>query len=184
MLPELSIWIRDTKHPCLPYQSTGHSWYAAIFTCDLQPLTFGKVNGGLVPLDVPGAARGKIHGQVKVPPGCYIVFGVATCKNVFTDFAYVQARCEGVTCVNLLTRRMTTCAGQLIFALKVAQNIGGGYAFNCAAEADKAPPPEVLERAIGALEELQKHMPPDPVGEAMPVSPEQVVEMVGREESE
>jgi hypothetical protein len=160
-MSKLSIWVRDTAHPCLPYQSTGHSFYAIIWTCDLQPLSFGRVKNGLFPLTDLGAGGGRVHGQVEVPPGCYIVVAYATCKNVFTDFAMVQVGCNDEACVNLLTKSATTCLGVQIVTLKIAQYLGPNY--NPASPAGREIPKEVLANAIASLEKLRTYLPEDTI---------------------
>jgi hypothetical protein len=178
-LSKLSIWVRDTAHPCIPYQSTGHSYIAVIFSCDLQPLHFGSVKNGLYPLTDPGKGGGRIHGQVEVPPGCYIIVGVATCKNIYTDMAMIQVGCDQEVCVNLITKSLSTCTGQIIAALNIAQVLGPGYAPS--SPAGKAIPKEVLSKAIGALEELSKHIPKDHILPAIPISIEELKSMAVEE---
>ena len=180
-LSTLSIWVRDTAHPCLPYQSTGHSWTAIILTCDLQPLSFGAVNNGIFRLTEPGAGGGKVHGQVGVPPGCYIVFAVATCKNIFTDMALVQVGCDKTSCVNLIPKRVSTCAGQLLVTLGIAQILGPKFSSGC--PAGNEIPKEVVARAKGALEELLKYLPWDPVMSALPISVDELEAMAKEEKS-
>lgn len=159
-MSKLSIWVRDTTHPCLPYQSTKHSWFAIILTCDFQPLHFGLVKNGLFPLRTPGKLGGKVHGQVEVPPGCYLVVGYATCKNIFTDIAMVQVGCNTETCVNLLPKSASTCLGQLIATIKVAQAMGTNqYSFGC--PVGREIPEEVLSNAINSLEKLREFLPED-----------------------
>ena len=179
-LSKLSIWIRDTAHPCLPYESTGHSWVAAILSCGLKPLHFAAVKNGLFPLTDPGKAGGRVHGQVEVPPGCYIVVAFSTCKNVFTDMAMVQVGCNTEVCVNLITKRLSTCTGQLIAALNVAAVLGPGYNPS-SAERSKIPK-EVISKAIEVLQELNRHMPPDPVLPALPVSIDDLKKMAEKEQ--
>ncbi len=178
-LAKLSIWVRDTAHPCLPYQSTSHSWVAIIMSCDLQPLHFGAVRNGVFPLTVPGKARGKVHGQVGVPPGCYLVVAVATCKNVFTELAMVQAICGQEVCVNLIPKAVGTCVGQLIAALKVAQILGPNFAAGC--PAGREIPKTVAAKALEALQELQASVPPDAVLPALPITVEQIERMARKE---
>jgi hypothetical protein len=180
-LSKLSIWVRDTAHPCLPYQSTGHSWIAIILTCDLQPLHFGEVKNGVYALTDPGKAGGKVHGQPKVPPGCYIVLAVATCKNIYTDMAMAQVGCDQEVCVNLITKSLSTCSGQLIAALNIASVLGPGYAPS--SPAGREIPKEVISKATDALEELVKHIPHDPILPALPISLDDLKKMA-REERE
>lgn len=178
-MSRLSIWVRDTSHPCLPYQSTGNSWIAIILTCDLQPLYFGAVKNGVYPLTDPGKAGGRVHGQVDVPPGCYIVLAVATCKNIYTDMAMVQACCNEETCVNLIPKSLSTCTGQIITALNIASILGPGYAPS--SSAGKEIPKEVISRAISALEELGKHLPVDTILPRLPVSQNDLKKMADKE---
>lgn len=160
-MSKLCIWVRDTAHPCLPYQSTGHSFYAIIWTCDLQPLHFGRVKNGLFPLTDPGKLGGRVHGQVEVPPGCYVVVAYATCKNVFTDFAMVQVGCNDEVCVNLLPRSVATCLGQLVYALNVAQWLGPVY--SPGSPAGREIPKEALSNAIASLNKLRDYLPEDTI---------------------
>lgn len=160
-MSKLSIWVRDTSHPCLPYQSTKHSWYAVIWTCGLQPLHFGRVKNGFFPLTDPGKLGGRVHGQVEVPPGFYIVVAYATCKNIFTDFAMVQVGCDDEACVNLLPKSAATCLGQLVTTLKVAQWLGPGYNPGC--PAGREIPKETLSNAIASLEKLREYLPEDTI---------------------
>jgi len=178
-MSKLSIWVRDTSHPCLPYQSTGHSWIAIILTCDLQPLYFGAVKNGVYPLTDPGKAGGRVHGQVDVPPGCYIVLAVATCKNIYTDMAMVQVCCNEETCVNLIPKSLSTCSGQLITALNIASILGPGYAPS--SPAGQEIPKEVISRAISALEELRKRLPEDTILPRLPVSLDDLKKMAEKE---
>lgn len=103
----------DERHrPPVPTVSEQRThWIAIIHTCGLEPLSYGQVNNGIFPLTEAGKAGGKVHGQVDVPPGCCIVLAVATCKNVYTDMAMVQAGCDQTACLNLITKRLCTCAG-------------------------------------------------------------------------
>lgn len=165
---KLSIWVRDTRYPCLPYQSTGHSYYALILTCDLQPLHFGEVKNGWYLLNETGKGGGRIHGQIEVPPGSYIIIGVATCKNIYTDMAMVQVGCDQEVCVNLITKALSTCTGQIIDALKIAQQLGPNYAPS--SPAGREIPKEVLSEAIDALEKLKEYIPKDRVLSALPIS--------------
>ncbi len=111
----LSIIIRDTEHPCAPYQSTGHTFLVQIFHCDGKPLFWKGINYGKpFPLDVRGEKGGFIHAQVKVPPGCYLVRGIASCKNVVTDWAWVGVGCDQTVCVNLVPPSVIHCINRVI----------------------------------------------------------------------
>lgn len=178
-MAKLSIWVRDTAHPCLPYQSTTHSWYAIIWTCDLQPLHFGRVKGGLFALTEPGKLGGNVHGQVEVPPGCYIIVAYATCKNIFTDLAMVQVGCNDEACVNLLPKSVSTCLGQLVVALNIAQYLGPAY--NPASAAGREIPKETLSNAIKSLENLRKYLPEDTITPKIPISLDELKKLAEKE---
>jgi hypothetical protein len=106
----LSITVRDTTHPCAPYQTTTHSFKVQIFHCDGTPLFWRGINykDGFW-LNVPGAKGGLIHAQVRVPPGCYLIRAVAHCKNVVTDWAWVGVGCDQTVCVNLVPPAVKDC---------------------------------------------------------------------------
>ena len=166
-MSEMSIWVRDANNPCLPYHSTSHSFVALILSCSLKPLSFGKVKDGVVHLDKPGAAGGRVHGQVKVPPGCYIVVAYARCKNVFTNLAYVQVGCDQTVCVNLLPKRVSQCVGELVATIREAQQQGAtNYSF--ASPPRKDVPEDVLEEAAHALGRLEEALGQDPFFDALP----------------
>lgn len=115
----LSIIIRDPTHPCAPYQSSKHSFRVQIFHCDGKPLFWKGVKLGLpgLWLSEPGAGGGRIHAQVKVPPGCYLIRAIAQCKNVVTDWAYVGVGCDQTVCVNLTIPTVKHCVMRTIAAL-------------------------------------------------------------------
>lgn len=181
-LSKLSIWVKDTAHPCLPYQSTAHSWIAIILSCDLQPLSYGAVNNGVFALTDKGKAGGRIHGQVDVPPGCYIVVAVATCKNIYTDMAMVQVGCNQEACVSLITKSLSTCTGELIAALNIATILGPGYAPS--SPPGREIPREVISKALTALEELRKNIPEDIILPKLPISLDELKKMAEKEKSE
>jgi hypothetical protein len=178
-LSKLSIWVRDTAHPSLPYQSTGHNWVAVILSCDLQPLSYGAVNNGIFELTDKGKAGGRIHGQVDVPPGFYIVLAVATCKNVFTDWTMVQTCCNQEVCANLIPKALSTCTNELIWALNIAQFLKASY--SSSSPAGREIPKEVVSKAIAALEELRKHIPEDMILPNLPISLDKLMKMAEKE---
>jgi len=114
----LSVTVRDTTHPCSPYRTTRHSWKVQIFHCDGTPLFWKGIDytHGFW-LNVRGAKGGFIHGQVKVPPGCYLVRAIATCKNVLTDWAYVGVGCDQTVCVNLVPPAVKHCINRVLAGL-------------------------------------------------------------------
>lgn len=184
----LSIMVRDARHPCAPYETTGHSFFVQIFHCDRTPLFYKGVDfGTLVPLQVPGKKRGRIHGQFRVPPGCYVVRAIAACNNVVTDWAMVNVGCGEKKCVSLLPTSLKHCIFRMISGLKLGGAVGRMAgdevkATNVAAKetdhalealmaiADKLPedplppPPEIdvkeLERAVKAAEEAEEEADP------------------------
>ena len=178
-LSKLSIWVKDTEHPCLPYQTDRTSWVGAILTCDLQPLHYGDVKNGLYPLTDRGKLGGKVHGQVEVPPGCYIVLAAAPCGNTFTHMAMVQVGCAQEVCVNLITTSLSTCTAQIIVALRLASALGARY--HPGLPLERAIPRAVISRVTKALEELREHIPDDPILPALPISLDDLVRMARRE---
>ncbi len=114
----LSILVRDPVHPCAPYQSTKHSFYVQIFHCDGAPLIWKGVNYGIpVQMTLPGPKGGRIQIDVAVPSGCYIVRALAKCKNVVSDWAYVEACCGNTVCVNLVLPTVKHCIQRMVTAL-------------------------------------------------------------------
>jgi hypothetical protein len=107
----LSIVIRDTERPCAPYQSSAHSFFVQIYHCDGTPLVWKGVNyGNAQPLDVPGAKRGNVHAQVKVPPGCYLVRGMTpSCGNFLSDWVWVEVCCSETVCANIVFPSIRDC---------------------------------------------------------------------------
>ncbi len=153
----LSITIRDTEHPCAPYQTTSHSFTAQIFHCDGKPLFWKGLNGKRVPLEVPGQAGGRIHGQFDVPPGCYLVRAVATCKNVITDWAWVNVGCDKTVCVDLVPTSVIHCIRRMVAGLALG-TIDPPEAGE--QKVEQLAPKEVQE-AIKALERIADRLPDD-----------------------
>lgn len=88
----LSVTVRDSQHPCAPYRSTSHDFRVEIYHCDGVPLWWRGVDYGAgAPLQVVGAAGGKIRGEFRIPSGCYLVRAAAPCQNVVTDWAWVKS---------------------------------------------------------------------------------------------
>lgn len=148
---ELNVVIRDSSNPCKPYSSTKHSFGVVVFNCDFTALAAEWLTG-------VGPAGGKIYGKLKVPQGSYLVVGVATCKNVWTNWAYVNACCGKEVCVNLIPRRFQQCATELQTAIRAAL-ILTGYNFSSPQMKVSGEMRKALERADGAIEELKKYLP-------------------------
>ena len=157
----LSVMVRDARHPCAPYESTGHSFFVQIFHCDGAPLFYKGVDFGTpVLLQVPGKRGGRIHGQFRVPPGCYVVRAVAPCNNVLTDWAMVSVGCGEKACVNLLPTSLRHCIFRMISGLTLGSAVGrqaGGEvkAANVAAKE--------TEQALEALMIIADKLPEDPL---------------------
>lgn len=175
----LSITIRDSAHPCAPYQSTGHTFFGQIFHCDGKPLFWKGVNFLRFPLDVPGQKGGRIHAQVKVPPGCYLVRAFATCKNVVTDWAWVQVCCDETVCVNLVPPSVIHCIQRTIAGLSLG-TVDPPQAKD--ATVAEIMPREVQE-AIAALRKVADKLPRDPQLPAPP-SPEEIKQAAEEQERE
>jgi hypothetical protein len=119
----LSILVRDSGHPCAPYQSTGDSFYVQIFHCHGLPLVWQGVNYGVFPgvlMTIPGPAGGRVQIDVDVPSGCYLVRALAACKNVVSDWAYVEACCGQTVCANLIIPTVKHCILRMAASLQAA----------------------------------------------------------------
>jgi hypothetical protein len=149
---ELNVVIRDSSKPCKPYSSTGHSFGVIVFNCDFTPIAAKWLTG-------VGPGGGRIYGDIKVPQGSYLVVGVATCKNVWTNWAYVNACCGKEVCVNLIPRRFQQCAAELQTAIQAALSLPGGYSFSSPEIQVDGKMREALEKANQAIEELKRYMP-------------------------
>lgn len=153
MSSKMKFVVRDSNNPCKPYASTGHSFFAAVFNCD-------KTVHAVVPMTGAGPRGGKIYGTAKVPSGTYIVVGLATCKNVWTNTALVVVGCEQDVCVNLIPRRFEQCVGELKWAVVAALNATGKYSFS-SPEREVAPEiRDILEETDGCLGRLARHFDP------------------------
>jgi hypothetical protein len=147
----LSITVRDGRHPCAPYQTTGHDFFIQIYHCDGKPLFWKRINyGAPVPLSVPGQQGGRIHRQFRVPPGCYLVRGAAPCNNVVTEWAWVDVCCDETVCVNLVVPPVFHCVQRTILAMQ-AGTIGDQPVAQIA--------PREVEQALEALQTLADRLP-------------------------
>ncbi len=150
----LSIIIRDTRHPCAPYQSTRHSFYVSIFTCDMKPLHWSGTTYIHYPLNVRGKAGGMIHAQVHVPPGSYLIRAVATCKNVVSDWAWAEVGCGKTVCVNIVIPNAIDCLLRTILGIQAGTvDPPGGEAM-----IRNAMPKEVGE-AVEAMQRVVEKLP-------------------------
>ena len=64
-----------------------------------------------------GVTGGRIHGQFKVPEGCYLVRAVATCKNVIGDWVWVHVGCNETVCVNIVFPTVKDCINRVLAGL-------------------------------------------------------------------
>lgn len=119
----LSITVRDPAHPRELYQSTPHNFFVQIFDCEGLPLVREGVDYGTfpgVPMTIPGPKGGRVQIDLAVPAGCYLVRALARCKNVISDWAYVEA-CGGDTVrVNLILPTVKHCLLRMAAALRLA----------------------------------------------------------------
>jgi hypothetical protein len=153
----LSITVRDENRPCAPYQTTGRSFFLQVFHCDRTPLVWKGVNyGGFnVPMEEPGAAGGRIHAQIEVPAGCYLVrAGGQGCGNVPTDWAWVNVGCGETECVDLMLPSVRHCTDRMIIGL-----LAGAVGERPVRELI----PQEAERAIEVLREIADRLPRDPL---------------------
>jgi hypothetical protein len=115
----LSITVRDTTFPCAPYRTTEHSFLVDIFNCDGLPLFWKGLTYISHPLDTAGAAGGRVHGQVKIPAGSYLVRAKAQCKNVVSDWAWVNVGCDETVCVDIVLPSVRDCINRVLAGLQL-----------------------------------------------------------------
>lgn len=147
--------VRDSHHPCAPYQSTRHDFSVEIYHCDGLPLRWRGVDYGAgAPLQVAGAGGGKVHGQFRVPPGCYLVRAAAPCQNVVTDWAWVNVGCGAKVCVDLVPPTVRHCIDRA--AIGIAHGTVDDQTVRELA-------PRQAKAALDALGRLAKQLPADPL---------------------
>jgi hypothetical protein len=152
----LSVTVRDARHPCAPYRSSEHSFQVEIYHCDGLPLFWNGVSfAGGVPLQVPGAAGGMIHGQFAVPPGCYLVRAAATCHNVVTDWAWVNVGCGATVCVDLVPPTVRHCIERALTGITLGTVDHEQQVHDLA--------PREARTATNALKRLAGRLPADPL---------------------
>jgi hypothetical protein len=152
----LSVTVRDPKHPCAPYANSAHSFEVEVYHCDGHPLFWKGVHYGAgVPLTVPGAGGGMIHGEFAVPNGCYLVRAAAPCHNVVTDWAWVTVGCCERACVDLVPPTVRHCIE------RAAAGIARGTADHEQHVHDLAP--REARTALNALRRLAAKLPADPL---------------------
>ncbi len=154
----LSITVRDSIHPCAPYQASGHNFYGQIFHCDGTPLRWKGMNYSLFLMQVPGPGGGRIHAQVRVPPGCYLIRAIAPCKNVVTDWTWVGLGCNQTLCVNLVPPTVRHCIQRALLGLLVGTVDPPQRGDEPVA---KIMPREV-EEAVSVLKRIIEKLPADP----------------------
>ncbi|AEA47164.1 hypothetical protein [Archaeoglobus veneficus] len=156
----LDILIRDPNFPCAPYRRTGHQFYVDIMHCDGSFLEWKGIKYRKHKL------AQRIHDQVEVPPGCYVVRGYAPCGNVVTQTTVVEVCCNEVVCVNLLATSPRFCfvTARLALRPELLPNV----------------PREFIERADAALKEVVEFLPK----EIHEPSPNLVEELLKAEECE
>jgi hypothetical protein len=165
----LSVTVRDTGHPCAPYQSTAHTFFLQIFHCDGKPLFWRGVNFGKpVPLELPGHGGGRIHGQFKVPSGCYLVRAIASCKNVITDWAWVNVGCDETVCVDLVPPSVIHCINRVIAGLQLGTVDPPEASEQTVAQLV----PKEVQEAVEVLARIAERLPRDPQLPAAPTPDE------------
>lgn len=158
----LSVTVRDARHPCAPYRSSDHSFQVEIYHCDGLPLFWDGVSfAGGVPLQVPGAAGGMIHGHFAVPPGCYLVRAAASCHNVVTDWAWVNVGCGATVCVDLVPPTVRHCIERALTGITLGTVDHEQQVHDVA--------PREARTATNALKRLAGRLPADP----LPAPPQQ-----------
>jgi len=140
-----------------------------------MPLHFGAVHNGVYALTQPGPHGGRVHGQVEVPPGCYIVIGYAPCFNVVTDFAMAQVGCDQEVCINLYPKHMHLCILYLLDAIHYMQRLGPKYT---AGATQLKAQDRLLEAASKSLRELSEAFPREEMIETLRVSEADLKELM------
>jgi hypothetical protein len=151
----MSITVRDPEHPCAPYQKSKHPFVAQILHCDGKPLHWKGLDGASVPLQSVVPDGPLIHGQFRVPPGCYLVRAVNPWNNVISDWAWVQACCNQTVCVNLLIGPLGHCIKRMISGLRLGGAGDGGLTV---AELM----PRKVQAAVTALEAIAEELLSEP----------------------
>jgi tyrosinase-like protein len=152
----LSVTVRDSHHPCAPYQSTGHSFLVEIYHCDGLPLFWRGIDYGKgVLLQVAGAGGGMIHGKFPVPPGCYLIRAAAPCHNVVTDWAWVNVGCSAKVCVDLVPPMVRHCIRRALTGIALGTAEGDKTVRDVA--------PREARSATNALDKLAAKLPEDPL---------------------
>lgn len=144
MFSRLRVVIRDKVHACKPYSNSAHSFWVFVFMPDF---TFFKAFPCMPP---QGPGGGLIYGETEVPQGTYLVTAIASCGNVWTNWAWVQVCCDSVACVNLLARTKAQCIYDAVIGIK--QWLLEDQKMN--PEARKA-----ADVVIKALTDVKKHLP-------------------------
>ncbi len=157
---ELRILIKDPNYPCKPYERTGHWFKVDIMHCNGDFLKWNGIIYRGYPL------KRRIHDQVKVPPGCYVVRAYAPCGNVTTQTAVIQVCCDQIVCVNLLATNPRFCfiVAKLALNPEIIANV----------------PREVIANANDAIAKVIGHLP----REVLPEPPENLVDELLKEAEE
>lgn len=159
----LSITVRDRRKPCAPYFTTTHQFYVDIMYCDFTPLTWGGRRYIRYPL------KQRIHDQIRVPPGCYIIKGYAPCHNVLTELVMVQVPCNSTICVSLLPTTVRFCIERAILGIQ-----HGTVVMSKEKKVKDKVPKEKIDKAVKALKEIKELLPEDEFPYGLPVSPEEL----------
>lgn len=160
----LSITIRDTNHPCSPYRGTyvQEDFAVQILNCDGTSLIWRGVDySEWFLLDVKGTEEGGyIHGQIKVPEGSYLIRAMTPlCRNVITDWAYVNVCCNETVCVNLVHPSLHQCISRLLPALELSTF--GPQPMDAERKTVKEAMPKQVKTAMEALKEIAEKLPED-----------------------
>ena len=146
----LGIVVRDSRKPCAQYFSTAHTFWVDIWNCD--GTSFIKAH----------RLAGRVHDQIKVPPGSYIVQGYGWCRNVVTDLVMVNVGCNETVCVNLLPTPVRLCWWRALIGLKY-----GTVVASPEKSVKEMIPKEVADRLNKILTEAMNYLPKEdmlPVG--------------------
>jgi hypothetical protein len=107
-LATLNVWIRDRKEPC--NISEEPDWQVAIVDCHRRLVKW---------CDIPNPAPTRCgQAEIRLPPGCYIVFGVKAWDIIghgefygrdVTNATFVSISCDDTACIQLYTSEEMMC---------------------------------------------------------------------------
>ena len=119
----LNVWVHDVKDPCRISEQT---WRIQITDCQNRVVSYC----GRKYANIPARCG---HTEVRLPPGCYIVWGALSVAlrppflyaNYITHFGIVQVRCDETACVHLYAPSYKKCWRAFVLATRMIHKLGG-----------------------------------------------------------